>query len=121
MEIPSIINSDIQTFIAGASRQETAINSFQSVMQKAMESKNAVKDKELREACETFESYFLLMLMREMRKTVFDNSENSFIKKSNAEKIFTDMMDEEIAKTAAKNGGLGLADMLYKQLTMRAV
>ena len=38
------------------------------------------------------------------------------MKKSNAEKLFQEMLDQEVSKTAANQGGIGLADMMYKQL-----
>ena len=38
-------------------------------------------------------------------------------KKSNAIKIFEDMRDTELMNAAAKSGGIGLADMMYKQLS----
>jgi flagellar protein FlgJ len=70
---------------------------------------------ELMAACESFESYFLQMMLREMRKTQLDDE--GFIPKGQAERIFTDLLDEERAKLAAKSGGIGLAAMMYKQMT----
>jgi flagellar protein FlgJ len=117
MDINSIVNnSQLYGFITENQRHETALSGFQSILDKALEDRDAVEDKALREACETFESYFLHMMFKEMRKTSFDDR-GSFIPKSNAEKIFTDMMDEENAKIAAKSGGIGLAEMMYTQIT----
>ncbi len=77
---------------------------------------SSVEDRELMDACETFESYFLQMMYKSMRNTV--NSSGSVIPQSNAEKIFQDMLDEENSKKAAESGnGIGLAQMLYKQLS----
>lgn len=71
---------------------------------------------ELRKACTEFESYFLQMMYKEMRKTV--HSEGGLFPKSQAEQIFQDMLDEENCKKVAESGnGLGLAEMLYKQLS----
>ena len=68
----------------------------------------------LKEACEGFEAMFMNMMYREMRNTV---PEGGLFKKSNAMNIFEDMRDTEMMKVAAKGGGIGLADMLYKQLS----
>ena len=72
--------------------------------------------KKLREACEGFEAMFLSMMYKQMRATVPENE--LFGKKSNAIKIFEDMRDTELMNAAAKSGGVGLADMMYKQLTI---
>ena len=69
----------------------------------------------LRTACEGFESYFLQTMFREMRKTSLNAG--GLFAKSGAEEIFEDMLDEERAKAAAKRGGIGLADMVCKQLS----
>ena len=70
---------------------------------------------QIRLAAEAFESYFLQIMFREMRRTTLD--EGGLFPRSNAERIFTDMLDEEIAKSAAAGRGIGLADMIYQQMT----
>ena len=70
---------------------------------------------QIRKAAEAFESYFIQIMFREMRRTTFD--ERGLFPRSNAERIFTDMLDEEIAKSAAAGRGIGLADMIYQQMT----
>lgn len=78
------------------------------------------EDKELMDACKTFEGYFLQMMYKSMRNTV--DTSGSFMGQSNAEKIFQDMLDEENSKKAAEGGnGIGLAQMLYKQLSRNNV
>jgi len=78
---------------------------------------SAAEEMALREATEAFEAYFLNMMMREMRRTL--NDEQRIIPMSHAERIFTEMLDEVISDKAAAQGGFGLADMLYAQMTMR--
>ncbi len=77
------------------------------------------QDKELKEACVQFESYFLSMMFKSMRKTTVSNG--GIFGKSNAEKIFQDMLDEQMTDKMAKEGGIGLADMMYKQLSKQNV
>ncbi len=72
-------------------------------------------EKDLKEACLQFESYFLNMMFKSMRKTVI--SGEGIFKKSNAENIFQEMLDQEMTKKMANQGGIGLADMMYKQLS----
>ena len=53
------------------------------------------------------------MLLKEMRKSV-PSSNSSF-----AENTFTEMLDEEISNELSKGKGIGIADMMYKQLSSR--
>jgi flagellar protein FlgJ len=66
-------------------------------------------------AAETFESYFIQIMLREMRRTIPD--EGGLIPKSQAERIFTEMLDEEKSKEMARAGGIGLADVIVRQMT----
>ena len=78
------------------------------------EAAKSQQDKELKEACKGFEAMFLNMMYKEMRATV---PEDTLFGESNAQKIFRDMHDEKLMENIADGGGLGLADMLYKQLS----
>ena len=76
-----------------------------------------VEAQKLREACEGFEAMFLSMMYKQMRATVPET--DLFGKKSNAIKIFEDMRDTELMMAASKAGGIGIADMMYKQLSIK--
>ena len=76
-----------------------------------------VEAQKLREACEGFEAMFLSMMYKQMRATVPEGGLSG--KKSNALEIFEDMRDTEMMNAAAKSGGIGIADMMYKQLTIK--
>ena len=76
---------------------------------------SAEEKQAIREAAEAFESYFIQILLREMRRTIPDDG--GLIPKSQAERIFTEMLDEEIAKEAARAGGIGLSQVIVQQLT----
>ena len=80
---------------------------------KAEDAEAAKRDKDLRKACEGFEAMFLSMMYRQMRATV---PKNELFGESNALKIFQDMRDDELMKNVAAGGGIGIADMMYKQL-----
>ena len=73
----------------------------------------AAEDKALKKACEGFEAMFLNMMYRQMRSTVH---EGGLFGEDNATKIFEDMRDSEMTKQMAEAGGIGLGDLLYKQL-----
>ena len=72
-----------------------------------------VQDKKLRDACEGFEEMFLDLMYKQMRATV---PEDGLFGDSNADKILESMRDDQMMKQVAASGGVGLADMLYKQL-----
>ncbi|MDR1664550.1 MAG: rod-binding protein [Clostridiales bacterium] len=117
MDIPAV-NNNLDVFLSESQRKQKTLENFQSVLEKAQQNQSAgdaKRNEEIREACEEFESYFLQMMFREMRKTSF--SEGGLFEKSHAEQIFTDMLDEEVSKQSAKHGGIGIAEMMYKQMT----
>jgi len=48
-----------------------------------------------------------------MRKTSF---ESDLLPKSEGEKVFQSLLDEQYALLSAKSGSLGLSEMIYQQL-----
>jgi len=73
------------------------------------------KDPEnIEEAAREFESLFLNQLLKSMRKTV---EKSELFHGGNAEDIYTEMLDSELSRELASSGGIGLADMLIRQLT----
>lgn len=72
------------------------------------------QDPKLRKACQEMETYFLSHLLKSMRSTV---SSTDLFGSEKEEALFRDMLDDEVAKCAAKANGIGIADMLYKQLS----
>ncbi|MBG0776860.1 MAG: peptidoglycan DD-metalloendopeptidase family protein [Desulfovibrionaceae bacterium] len=69
------------------------------------------KDKELRKACQGFESIFINKLWKQMRSTV----PKGFLH-SKEEDFYLSMFDQELAKKLSEDGGIGLGDELYSQL-----
>ena len=121
-----------QNMTAEAAQASASSASFDAMLQEAQRASQNAKnaeaagdtataaakeDKALREACKGFEALFLNMMYREMRATVH---EGGLFGEDNATKIFEDMRDSEMAKQMAEAGGIGLGDMLYKQLAPQA-
>ena len=103
-----------QNAVINAKLDEMARKAGQAASGHIVASKAANKaDKELKEACQGFEAMFLDIMYRQMKKTV---PESNFFNKSNAMEIWEDMRDSEMMKNVAVSGGLGLGDMLYRQL-----
>jgi Rod binding domain-containing protein len=70
------------------------------------------KDKKLREACTNFEAVFIGKLWEQMRATV---PKEGFLH-SPQEDMYRSMFDRDFSEQMAKDGGIGLGDMLYAQL-----
>lgn len=74
-------------------------------------------DKQIKKACQDFEAIFTGFLLKAMRKTV---QKSELFGSNQEEDMFRDMMDDEIAKSSSQRGPMGIADLLYKQLTADA-
>ena len=72
------------------------------------------KKSKLFDQCQEFESIFVKMMLKEMRKSV--DKSDSLLNGGWAEDIYQDMLDDEYSKSMAKNAGFGLSEQLYKQL-----
>ena len=73
------------------------------------------KQEKLRESCEGFEAIFLQKMWEQMRKTV---PKEGFLH-SKDEETYQSLFDVELCKKMAGAGGIGLADMLYIQLSQQ--
>jgi soluble lytic murein transglycosylase-like protein len=58
-----------------------------------------------------FESMFIHQMLKSMRNTVPKDEEMS-----NGRRIFTEMLDEQIANSASRTGSFGLAQIIYKEM-----
>ncbi|CQR70609.1 Peptidoglycan hydrolase FlgJ [Sporomusa ovata DSM 2662] len=76
------------------------------------------EDAKLKAACKEMEAVFLNMMMTRMRATV---PKDGLFGNSQEEQMLTSMLDTELTKNMAQAGGMGLADMLYRQLSKTTV
>lgn len=75
--------------------------------------KSDSKDQELEKACHQFESLFIKYMLQTMRETI---PENQLFGGGRAEKIYTGMLDDEVAKSISQQRGIGLAAVMYAQM-----
>lgn len=73
-------------------------------------------DEKLHEVADMYEQHFIREMMKQMRSTV---QESGFVKKNNAEKIFSDQLDDKYAEQWGKTGGFGLSTVIYDQLVQK--
>jgi len=90
-------------------------NSFANTLNTVMSKGNVEgSDVELKKVCKEFEAILLNMMYKEMKATV---QKSDLIPSDSGKDIFDSMLDEELTKKASEGSGLGLADVLYKQLS----
>jgi soluble lytic murein transglycosylase-like protein len=63
------------------------------------------------QAAQDFEAIFIHQMLKAMRNTVPKDEEMS-----TGRRIFTEMLDEQIANTASRTGSFGLANIIYREL-----
>lgn len=69
-------------------------------------------DKAVRQTAEQFEAHFVQQMMKAMR----DSVEKSDLTDSGNADMYQDLMDKEVSMQLVRRGGMGLADMLEKQM-----
>lgn len=84
---------------------------FAAALERAVQ---AGEDKKLKDACVEFEAIMLQQMIKGMRKTI-DRSD--LIKHTMGQEIFEEMLDESYAKEMAKSNQMGLAEILYRDLS----
>lgn len=93
--------------------QMALIHKGQSTKPTAQDKKSQ-QDTELNKACRDFESIFVNYMMKQMRQTVM---KQEVMGTSRSEELYTSMLDSEVAKNVSQARGIGLADVLYKQMS----
>jgi flagellar protein FlgJ len=68
--------------------------------------------KAVRKTAEQFEAYFIQQMMKSMRESI---EKSDLVEGGNME-MYQDLMDKEVSLGMAKRGGMGLADMLERQM-----
>lgn len=91
--------------------QESKQGEFERALEKAVEEKN---DKKLKKACSDLEAIFVNMMFRQMRNTV---QKCGLFGGSFAEEMYEDMLFENYANEVSRSNGIGLGDILYRQLS----
>ncbi|WP_353238147.1 rod-binding protein [Limnohabitans sp.] len=68
--------------------------------------------KAIRKTAEQFEAYFIQQMMKTMRESI---EKSDLVDGGNME-MYQDLMDKEVSLSMAKRGGMGMADMLERQM-----
>ena len=86
---------------------------FEKALEKAKANND---DAALKKVCEDFESIFVNMMFKSMRQASATEEDDGLVEKSFGRGIFEEMRDEELSKKVAEGGGMGIANVMYRQL-----
>jgi len=111
MQISGINSTNMINNLSSAQTKVTG-DFAETLAKQTVQAQSAKDDEKLKATCRDMEAMFLNMMMADMRKTV----QKSSLVDSSKEEIMTSMLDSEVTKNMASAGGIGLADMLYRQL-----
>ena len=94
-------------------------NEFLVNFAKAESSKNSLKsgsksEHEIQKAAQDFEAVMLNMLIKAMWKTI---PKSDLFEKDNSTQIYEGLMHSALSEEMARNGGMGIAKVLYQQLS----
>lgn len=110
--INPINNNGIMDYNNAKSKaQDAKQGGFEKALEKAMEEKD---EKKLKQACSDLEAIFVSMVFKQMRSTV---QKTGLIDGGMAEEMYEEMLYDKYAEEASKGKGIGLADLLYQQLS----
>lgn len=127
MNINNLTNANAQFQMAQMNRDQMGTatgngNDFASIMETAVTAMNEAQEagevrdtSQIRRAAVEMESFFINQMFQALRNTVPERE--GIFARSNAEKIFQDMLDEETANNLAQSGGIGIADIIYADMT----
>ncbi len=101
MDIP--FNSEM---MINAAKSENSINGLKKKDPKTAE--------EIQKAAQDFEAVLLNMVLKAMWKTV---PKSELFEKNSANHIYEGMMHSSLSEEMARNGGMGIAKVLARQLT----
>lgn len=112
MKIDNTIISPINNSNVKTPASNVGSSDFENILEKAKETGDT---EQLKEACSELESVFINMMMKSMRSTVTEDE--GIFSKSEAEKMFEGMLDEEFSSKMSKAGGIGIGDMIFDQMS----
>jgi flagellar protein FlgJ len=99
--------------LTGSSNPLIMTNPYQAMSNyKALEKRDP--EAALKQVSKDFEAIYINMLLKSMRKTV---PETGLFGNDSASDTYQEMFDEQLAVQMSQGQGLGLADVIYRQLS----
>ena len=72
-----------------------------------------IDEGKLKKACGDFESIFISQMLKEMRKSI---PKSGLLDGGSQQDAYLSLFDEELSKSMAKRGGIGLGKILYQNI-----
>lgn len=104
MTIDTLMN-DVSVYNTGNKAVETQALLRQSQTQ---------NEEELKQVCQEFENLFVKIMLDSMHNTL---DEDGLIPKNSGAKLFEDRLYNEYARKIGNSASLGIADMMYQQMS----
>ncbi len=99
--------------LAQSSLAERQVESMRRQAENFASADTAARERKLRKACEGFEAVFIQKMWESMRASLPKEG----LMHSREEQFWQGMYDQELGKSMAAAGGIGLADMMVSQLS----
>lgn len=110
MTISNAMNNNVAANALSQSSSYTDLNKLNEIKGKGN------SEEGMRAVAQQFESLFVKMMMQSMRDANKVFGEGNFDQSFETE-FYRDMLDTQLSTTLSETGGIGLADVIYKQLT----
>jgi flagellar protein FlgJ len=75
-----------------------------------------VDREKLKKACEDFEALLIARMLQLMRRSI---PQNGLLGSGPGKEVYQGLMDQELAKKMSRRGGIGLGEVLYRQVLQR--
>ena len=85
-------------------------------MESGGQASRPIDEEKLRKACTDFELIFLNQILQAMRQTV---PHGGFLKEGPEKDIFQSLFDQELSRSLAQRKGMGLGEMMFRQMKGR--
>ena len=110
------MNAKFSAGLAGSSKVDSGAYTDLNRLSQFKAGKDRDSEANIRKVAQEFESLFLNEMMKSMRQAGEAFAEGNYLN-SNETKTYQDMHDQQLAVTLSKQGGVGLADVLTRQLS----
>ncbi|MDA3811220.1 MAG: rod-binding protein [Spirochaetaceae bacterium] len=90
--------------------------SIDSILSSGVRGAASSEDQKLREATLDFETLFVKQMLNSMKKTI---NKSGLLDGGMGQDIFEDMLYDEYAKKIASTANLGIAEMMFQQLSTK--
>ncbi|MDH4554419.1 flagellar assembly peptidoglycan hydrolase FlgJ [Pseudomonas sp. BN417] len=110
------MNSKLSAGLATGSKLDSGAYTDLNRLSQFKAGKDRDSEGNIRKVAQEFESLFLNEMMKSMRQAGEAFAEGNYLN-SNETKTYQDMHDQQLAVTLSKQGGVGLADVLTRQLS----